>query len=129
MNPKLEITLYVARELNLPLDQKSIKNFQRLWFNNIRNKPKGAFRLTKEGFEALTNAQIKTYKIRLEEVPLLTNKVIIYLDNFINCPWFMNNKWIYVFGEKMAVQLILFGGNVEKFAHSRARAQKQVDTE
>jgi hypothetical protein len=52
------------------------------------------------------------------------NQEIIWLDNFIDCPWFLTKKEIFVFGEKMAVQLVLFSGNIKKFAHAKAENLK-----
>jgi hypothetical protein len=47
----------------------------------------------------------------------------------MDCPFYLNNKRIWVFGEKMAVQLVLFSGNIAKFQRARERfTEKQKNT-
>jgi len=44
-------------------------------------------------------------------------------------PFYLTNKRIWVFGEKMAVQLVLFSGNIAKFHRAQKRfKEKQKST-
>jgi len=120
MTLKNEITNKVAQILNLDLDKKSVKKLIHSWWENPRNKSQGGLRLTDIGFEALRNADIKFHKVKLEHpIKLYTNQLVIYLDRYIDCPWFINKTEIFVFGDKMAVQLILFEGNLERFLEAK----------
>lgn len=127
MNIKSDITKLVAAQLNLGSDEKSIRKLTALWWQNPRKKLKGGLRLTKEGFEILQQADISCHKILLDSPSIATNQMIIWLDNFIDCPWYLGNRHIHIFGDKMAVQLILFSGNLSKFIIAKADNLKLVD--
>lgn len=121
MKPKIEITKYVAEQLQLVTDEKSIKKLIPVFWQNPRDKEKGGLRLTDKGFESLKLADIKVHRVRFEEPVQYTNQLIIWLDNFIDCPWYITNREIFVFSEKMAVQLVLFSGNIAKFSAAKAK--------
>ena len=125
MNQKIELTTYVAKESGLPADDKSIKKLIPQWWQNPRMKTKGGLRLTDEGFARFTT-QLKTYKVKFDQPVEYTNQLIIQLDNFIDCPWHVSNKAIHVFSEKMAVQLVLFSGNIAKFSSAKAKNLKSA---
>jgi hypothetical protein len=124
MNLKTNLTKYVLEQLGYDIDEKSIKKHQREWWFSTRNKQKGGLRLTNEGFLALTQSDIKCHRISLEKDLEYTNQQIIWLDNFIDSPWYLTNKDIYVFTERMAIQLILFSGDIKKFLFSKAESNK-----
>lgn len=93
------------------------------WWYSTRQKEQGGLRLTEQGYDALVKAGIKDYRIKYEDPIRFTNQLMIWLDNFIDCPFYLRNQDIYVFSEKMAVQLVLFSGNVYKFSAAKARKQ------
>jgi hypothetical protein len=121
MKQKIEITKYVAEQLKLATDDRSIKKIIPVFWQNPRDKEKGGLRLTDKGFESLKEADIKVHRVRFEEPVQYTNQLIIWLDNFIDCPWYVTNREIFVFSEKMAVQLVLFSGNIAKFSAAKAK--------
>ena len=123
MTLKTDITRYIAEQFNLPTDEKSIRKLLPQWWFNYRNKEKGGLRLTDEGFARLT-AHIKAHKVTLDEPVEYTNQVIIWLDNLIESPWYITKDEIYVFDEKMAIQLVLFSGNIVRYSAAKAKNQK-----
>jgi hypothetical protein len=125
MNQKIDITKYIAEQSGLPTDEKSIRKLIAQWWQNPRNKEKGGLRLTDEGFSRLTT-QFTAHKVRFEEPVEYTNRLIIQLDNFIDCPWYITNKAVFVFNDKMAVQLVLFSGNIAKFSTAKAKSLKSA---
>lgn len=124
MNQKTEITKYVAGQFNLPTDEKSIRKLVPAWWFNPRIKETGGLRLTDEGFARLT-AHIKAHKVLLDEPVEYTNQLIIWLDKFINCPWYVTKKEIFVFNETTAIQLVLFSGNITRFSAAKAKKPKK----
>jgi len=126
MNLKNDLTKYVAEQLGLSTEEKFLKKLTPVWWQNPRNKSKGGLRLTEKGFECLQQADIKVHRVRFEEPIHYTNQLIIWLDNFIDCPWYVTHKEIYVFEEKMAVQLVLFSGNIVKFSTAKAKNLKSA---
>ena len=123
MNQKIKITKYIAEQFNLPTDDKSIKKLIPAWWFNPRKKEIGGLRLTDEGFARAT-AHLKSYKVMFDEPVEYTNQLIIWLDHFINCPWYVTKKEIFVFNEKMAVQLVLFSGNITRYGAAKAKKPK-----
>ena len=129
MNQKIEITKYIADQYNLASDDKSLRKLVSLWWVNPRKKAKGGLRLTDEGFARLS-AHIKFHKVKFTEGPIeYNNQLILQLDNFINCPWYTTKKEIFVTNDKMAVQLVLFSGNIARFSHAKAESIKNHLTE
>jgi hypothetical protein len=125
MNQKIDITKYIAEQSGLPTDEKSIRKLTAQWWQNPRKKEKGGLRLTDEGFARLT-AHFTAHKVRFEDPVEYTNRLIIQLDNFIDCPWYITNKAVFVFNDKMAVQLVLFSGNIARFSTAKAKSLKSA---
>jgi hypothetical protein len=119
MKTKFEITRYLAEKYQLATDDKSIRNWMSQWWVNNRKKSKGGLRLTDEGYARLT-AHFKAHRVELDQNFDYTNQLVIRLDNFITCPWYLSSKDIFVFDDKMAVQLILFSGNIARFTNAKA---------
>lgn len=92
--------------------------------------------LTEEGYNIFTkHMDIKSYKIDFPEDAKITNQVMVWLDHFIDGPYYIvrtstsiTNPSIIVFKEKTAVHLALFGGDVQKFGLSQAMAQNFEQT-
>ena len=108
--------------LGLGSDGKIIKNALKVWWQNNRSKEKASWRLTTEGYEALVKAGIKDYKIKFEENVQFTNQDIINLDQQLDCPFYVTVRDIYVFEERTAIQLVLFSGNVLKYASIKSKS-------
>jgi len=120
MNQKLDITKYLAEQWSLDTDQKSLKQLNILWWQNPRNKPKGGLRFTDEGF-ARASTHLKCHKVDIDDGIDYNNRLIIRLDNLIECPWYLSNKHIFLFDEKVAVQMILFSGNIDRFTNAKIK--------
>lgn len=124
MNLKVELTKKILEILNLDSSQQNIQKIIPVWWYSTRKKSTGGLQLTSVGFEAFIKADIKNYKIKFLEPIVLSNKLVLWLDNYIDCPFYLRSKEVYVFSEKTAVQLMLFSGNIQKFTEAKAtRAQ------
>jgi hypothetical protein len=126
MNQKYDLTKKIAEILNFSFDEKNIKKLIRVWWENPRNKQTGGLRLTPAGFEAFKKSQLKFYEIQLESPIHYTNGMVIWLDQKIECPYFINKNKITVFGEKTAVQLLLFSGDLNKLKRAHDRFQENL---
>lgn len=124
MSQKLEITKYVAKQEGLSIEEPFLNKLLSVWWQNPRKKEVGGLRLTDEGFSRLTK-YFTGHRVKFTSEFEYTNQLILRLDNFINCPWYITKKEIWVFDDKMAVQLVLFSGNIVKFTTSKA---KSLDT-
>lgn len=127
MKIKEEITNKVLSLLNPNATQKDIEESLNTWWFNKRKKINGGLRLTDKGYIAFIEAGIKDHLIKFDEPITFTNQLTIWLDQQIDCPFFLTNKEIVVFGEKTAVQLVLFSGNVSRFVSIKAKNLRSLD--
>jgi hypothetical protein len=120
MNWKEVYTKLFLKELGKSINPLSVKEYMSIWWKNNRDKEEGGLRLTEEGFDVLTKIDLATYDIPYpRDVPLST-QVIIHLDKFIDCPYYLTNRSIVVTNEKKAVELTLFSGDLRKYGLTKA---------
>lgn len=123
MNQKIEITKHILESMGLPATEERVRKTIPTWWYSTRQKEQGGLRLTEQGFEAFQKAGIKEYRVKFEDNIQFTNQLIIHLDQLIDSPFYLRNKEIYVFNEKMAVQLVLFSGNIQKYTLAKVRSR------
>jgi hypothetical protein len=125
LDTKSQLTSIVSKHLGWPTDAKSLeKNHALIWLNP-RKKDAGGMRLSEQGYEVLKGQmEMKSYDIEFPKDLTLTNQTMIWLDRFIDSPWYITKKSITVFKEKTAVQLVLFSGDVQKFGLAKAMSLK-----
>ena len=126
MDSKTKITQAILETLNPAYTSNDLKEALSLWWINQRKKTKGGLKLTKIGFDRLSQGGLKFYQIQIEKIELITNQFLIWLDRFIDCPFIIVQNKIFVSSEKMAVQLVLFSGDLLKFTSAKARSLKSA---
>ena len=99
----------------------------RLWWKNNRTKKEGGLRLTDEGLEFV----MQTLDLAVYEVPFplsldLKPQVIVFLDKFIDCPYYLTEKSITVLSERKCFELYLFNGDVQKYGLTKAMSRKKA---
>ena len=99
-----------------------------LWWKNTRNKGTGGLRLTDEGMDVVTEIGLATYDIPYPKDMPLTTQVIIFLDQLIDCPYYLTNRSITVTNEKKAVELTLFSGDLRKYGITKAMKRQNKET-
>ncbi len=105
--------------------QDTVKQFRAIWWWNVRDKSSGGLRLTDEGLRFVEEeAKIKTYKINFSEQFAITPQILIWLDNFIESPFYITKKYIIVLREKAAFELYLFSGDIRKMGYNKALAKR-----
>ena len=130
MDQKTLLTKNLLEQLGISTDSKSLKDWYGLWWQNPRPNGFHSMRLTDRGIEDFeTKIQLKSYQIDFPK-PLdsVTNQFILDLERFVDGPYYITRKYIKVFTEKLAVQLILFGGDIQKFNMSKTMSLKNNDT-
>ena len=113
-------TKIFLKEKGMAMSEANIKQYMPMWWRNIRNKENGGLRLTEEGFDLLSEIGIELYDIPYPKDMPLTTQVIIFLDQFIDCPYYFTNRSIFVTSEKKAVELTLFSGDLRKYGITKA---------
>ena len=109
----------------IPVTEKTIKEYKAVWWWSFRNKKQGGLRLTDQALKFIDEyAKIKTYKIEFPKEFAFTPQVLLWLDNYIDSPFFVNKKHIIVMKEKAAFELYLLSGDVRKLGHNRAMSKR-----
>lgn len=120
-----QLNLTNAKDGRLVLD--FVNKYLRKWWVNKRSKDSGGLRLSDEGLELIHQLNIETYQIPFPKNFKLTTQVLIQLDQFIDCPYYLTNKYIIVTSERKAVELTLFSGDVRLFGNAKAARYLKED--
>lgn len=123
MNKKVYTKIFLTH-LSKDASDTSVSEYMPLWWQNTRDKEEGGLRLTEVGFDAI-NEIITTYEIPFPTDMKLTTQVIIFLDKFIDCPYFITKQSIFVTNERKAVELTLFSGDMRKYGITKALSKSR----
>lgn len=125
MNIKLELTKKFLELANIDVTDDNItRYFYNIW-KNPRHTGERSFALSKHGYQfLLKKANLKFYKIPIPEDTILTNQLVIWLDKFIDGPYYLTKECIFVSKEKLAIQLILYDGDLRRFGQAKATSEK-----
>ena len=104
MDTKTAYTRTFMGLLEQPIHDESVKTNYYTWWQNVR-----------ESYQARS--------LRLTKI--FTPQTYLWLDEFVDCPYFVDKKKIIVTMEKMALQLMMFAGDVTKYG--LARAMSKID--
>jgi hypothetical protein len=127
MDIKLQLTKEFLKGSGLPDDQTSLEKYLWSWWSNPRLNGNRSMGLTEQGYDVISKqVGLIFYRVDLPKDTYLTSQLIIWLDKFINCPYYLTKKSIFVSREKVAVQLVLFSGDLQKFGNAKHRAQKSA---
>jgi hypothetical protein len=127
MNWKETYTKLFLQELGKSTNDAVVKEYMPLWWQNNRSKGAGGLRLTDTGYDVLQEIDLAIYDIPFAKDMPLTTQVVIFLDQFIDCPYYLTHKSITVTNEKKAVELTLFSGDLRKYGLTKAvNRQKKV---
>ena len=128
MDRKTVYTRTFMELLKQPLHDETIKNNYYAWRQNVRESYQArSLRLTKQGLEMLGTLDLKTYDIKFPAKVIFTPQTYLWLDEFVDCPYYVDKKKIVVTMEKMALQLMLFAGDITKYGLARAMSKREED--
>lgn len=110
---------------NLALSDENVLMYSKRWFVNNRKKDEGGLRLTDQGFEFIKETlELKVYEVPFPASLDLKPQVIVFLDRFIDCPYYLTEESITVLGERKAFELHLFSGDVRQYGLNKAMKRK-----
>ena len=116
-------TKVFLKELGKSTSDVDIQEYLPLWWQNIREN--GGLRLTDEGFNIINQIELAMYDIPFPLDMPITSQVIIFLDKFIDCPYYVTKTSIWVTGERKAVELTLFSGDIRKYGIAKALSRSR----
>ena len=121
MNWKETYTKVFLKQAGIAISESSLAEYMPVWWQNTREKDSGGLRLTEAGLLFLMEKiELATYDIPFPPDFKITTQVVIFLDKFIDCPYFLTNKGLTVTNEKKALELHLFSGDVRKYGLAKA---------
>ena len=109
-------------------DETNVTMYSRTWWQSNRVNKQNAFRLSDKGFEFLTTElDLKSYEVPFTEPIELSPQTIIFLERYIDCPYFLTIESITVFSEKKSFELYLFSDDIRKFGLIKAMNERQKE--
>jgi hypothetical protein len=121
MDIKDTYTKTFLKAANADASDEDVNRHKKLWWYSFRSKDNGGLRLTEEGLNFITNqAEIKTYKVDFPKDFSITPQVLVWLDNFIDSPYYITKRYMIVLKERAAFELYLFSGDIKKFGYAKA---------
>jgi hypothetical protein len=110
------------------IDDANLRLYSHKWWQSNRINKKNAFRLTQEGFDFLVNElDIKMYEVPFTEPIELSPQTIIFLERYIDCPYFLTNQSITVFSERKSFELYMFSDDIRKFGLVKAMSEREKE--
>jgi hypothetical protein len=123
---KQNLTKIFLSQAGLDNSEVNVKKKIFEWWKNPRDKIEGGFCLTPQGFLFLTETLgLKCYQIPFPKDFEFTTKIVLFLDQYIDCPHYYTKKEIFVFKEKKAAELMLFSGDIRKYGVAKALARQR----
>lgn len=126
MDAKVAITREMLLMAGEDASVKNVKKHLRVFWKNPRLNGVRSMSLTKEGYEFM-KPYMKFYTIDLLEESDELIKNIIWLDKYLDCPFFLENKRIRLTREKTAINLMLYGGDLNQFMYNMARIATKTE--
>lgn len=121
MNWKETYTKVFLKQKDIAISEVTMKQYMSKWWQNTRAKDEGGLRLTDEGYEFIRNElDLATYEVPFPKDFTLTTNTIIWLDQFIACPYYLFKNSIVVTDERKAMELHLFSGDITKYGLTKA---------
>lgn len=128
MNIEFYTKIFIKAQGNSVTDVAVHENLH-AWWKNTRKKDRAGLRLTDEGFQMLKDIDLKLYEIPFHDKLKFTTQIVIFLDQFIDCPYYVTEKFIYVTNEKKAVELTMLSGDIRRYGLIKAASRLKEKTE
>lgn len=126
MNIKETYTKIFLKQANIAVNELTVKEYLPLWWQNTRVKNEGGLRLTEAGYDFLTETlQIEMHDVNFPPDFEQTTQTLIFLDNFIDCPYYLTRNKLIVSDQKKAVELHLFSGDIRKYGIMKAMKRQE----
>lgn len=126
---RLTYTKIFLNTAKISVNEVNLKKYSSEWWYNIREKNSGGLRLTDIGRDFLKNTLSLTfYTINFPpDLNIYKTNILIHLDNFITCPYFLTKKYIEVTDDRKAMELSLLSGDIERYGLIKAiEKQKNI---
>jgi hypothetical protein len=108
-------------------DNANLSMYNRTWWQSNRSG-KNSFRLSDKGYEFLVSKLgLREYEIPFTEPIELSPQTIVFLERYIDCPYYLTTQSITVFSERKSFELMLFSDDIRKFGLVKAMNERQKE--
>ena len=122
------LTKIFLQQWGKTIDETNVDMYSRTWWQSNRVGKDNAFRLSDKGYEFLVSElELKEYEIPFTEPIELSPQTIIFLERYIDCPYYLTNQSITVFSERKSFELYLFSDDIRKFGLIKAMNERQKE--
>ena len=109
-------------------DDVNVKLYSRKWWQSNRAGKQTAFRLSDEGYSFLVDEiELRAYEVPFTEAIELSPQTIIFLERYLDCPYYLTALSITVFTERKNFELMLFSDDIRKFGLIKAMTEREKD--
>jgi len=109
-------------------DEANFKIYSRKWWQSNRASKQTALRLSEEGYIFLVqDLELKEYEIPFTEPIELSPQTIVFLERYIDCPYYLTPMSITVFSERKSFELMLFSDDIRKFGLIKAMNEREKE--
>jgi len=128
MNWKETYTKIFLQQSGKTIHDTAVKEYLPLWWQNTRTKDVGGLRLTDEGYRFIKEElDMQTWEVPYPPDFNFTTQSIIWLDQFITTPYYLDRHAMIVTDEKKALELHLFSGDVRKYGIHKAMKRQNSE--
>ena len=109
-------------------DEANFKIYSRKWWQSNRASKQTALRLSEEGYIFLVqDLELKEYEIPFTEPIELSPQTLIFLERYVDCPYYLTPMSITVFSERKGFELMLFSDDIRKFGIIKAMNEREKE--
>ena len=106
-------------------DESNVEFYGQKWWFSFGTRNPRAFRLSDKGFSFLIDdLDLKSYEIPFTEHIELSPQTIIFLEKYLDCPYYLTPFSITVFSEKRSFELYMFSDDIRKFGLVKAMNER-----
>jgi hypothetical protein len=128
MIPRDTLTKIFLQQWGKSIDDTNLKIYSRKWWQSTRANKQNNFRLSEEGYNFLVNdLELVDYEVPFTEPIELSPQTIVFLERYLDCPYFLTAESITVFSERKSFELYLFSDDIRKFGLIKAMNEREKD--
>ncbi len=123
-------TKIFLKEMGRSIDDANVQLHLQKWWKSRRTKSEGGLRLSDEGYEFLVNElNLQEHEIPFTDQIELSPQIIIFFDQFLDCPYYLTFQSLTVFSEKKAFELHMFSDDIRKYGLVKAMNARRDDSQ
>lgn len=125
MIPRNTLTKIFLDQWGKCSDDTNVKLYSRKWWQSSRVGKQTAYRLSDDGFDFLTKTlDLKSYEIPFTDTIEISPQTIVFLERYLDCPYYLTYKSITVFSERKCVELYFFSDDIRRYGLAKAMKER-----